>query len=71
MFAALRRWHQGPKKSGGARARRRAAHPRDEITSVFALNGASTALARNALREPGAPVYFALRYRAAYGPTYR
>jgi hypothetical protein len=43
----------------------------DEITSVFALNGASTALVRNALREPGAPVYLALRYRAAYGPTYR
>jgi hypothetical protein len=47
------------------------AHPRDEITSVRVLNGASTALARNALREAGAPVFLALRYRAAHRPTCR
>jgi hypothetical protein len=43
--------------------------PRDEIPSVLVLNGASTALARNALRQAGAPVFLALRYRAAYRPT--
>jgi hypothetical protein len=36
---------------------------------VLVLNGASTALARNALREAGAPVFLALRYTAAYRPT--
>src|ERR1700746_662539 len=40
------------------------AHPRDEITSVLVLSGASTALARNGLREAGPPVFLALRYMA-------
>jgi hypothetical protein len=35
------------------------------------LNGASTALVRNALREADAPVFLALRYRAAHRPACR
>jgi hypothetical protein len=45
--------------------------PRDEITCVLVLNGASTALVRNALREADAPVFLALRYRAAHRPACR
>jgi hypothetical protein len=45
-------------------------HLQEWTTSVSVLNAASTAaLARNALREAGAPVFLALRYKAAYTPT--
>jgi len=48
----------------------RPTHLQEWTTSVSVLNAASTAaLARNALREAGAPVFLALRYRAAYTPT--
>jgi hypothetical protein len=44
---------------------------REEIASVFDVNGASTALARNALREADALVFLVLRYRAAHRPACR
>jgi hypothetical protein len=53
------------------RSRLRPGYLGEEIASLFDVNGASTALARNALREADALVCRALRYRAAHRPACR
>lgn len=55
LFAALRRWHQGPKKSGGARARRwKIRAPRDGHGHAVLLSPAGTLAAE---LDPAAVVF--------------